>query len=426
MRDILQGDQAPKDFDVATDATPMELRRVFRNSRIIGRRFRLVHVFFGDKNIECATLRRTVEQSEALAAAASMGEGGGADLDDTGTGELYIDDDNNWGTVETDAWRRDFTINALFYSVEDFGIYDYTGGVSDVEAKLIRSVGDPRLRFREDPVRMLRAVKFAARFDFGFEAQTESAMRELPGEIEMASRFRVTEEIFRILTQKNRHRGLELLGEFKLLDHIFPTWMEAIGPEGLEQVIDFFDTVEAHAREERYLPLEVTAAGLFLPMLDTVDIDDDTFQDHAARMCEEVRSIAREMDLPKRLVSSILVLLKGQLYLLYFPHRPKQVQRFVSSREFDWVWRLHDCAFGHIDALHSIQERWLLARERHGMPIGGWVDHPDRRDIFSFRGITGGGRRRADEPASVIAAGPGEGGSSGGGRRRGGRRRRRR
>lgn len=391
IRDILRGDAEPKDFDVATNARPMELRRMFRNSRIIGRRFRLVHIFFGPKNIEVATLRCTVQpdvDSDLLQSEA----------------DLSFDDDRMWGTLETDAMRRDFTCNALYYSIHDFSIVDYVGGVQDVRDGIIRSIGDPRIRFREDPVRMLRAVKFAARFSFAIEPETAAAIHECAEEITKASRFRVTEEIFRILTQKNRHRGLTLLNDYKLLDHIFPTWLDAIGKEGLEQVIEFFDRVEQHAAEGRFLPLEVLAAGLFLPMLDEVDINNDTYHEHSARMMEEVRTVAGEMDLPKRLLASVTVLLKGQLYLLYHATRQKQAQRFVASSEFDWIWRLHDLAFSHIPQLHVIQERWLILRERLPTAIDGWVDSPDQRDIFSFRGITGGGRRRADEPASVIAS----------------------
>ena len=368
----------------------MELRRLFRNSRIIGRRFRLVHIFFGQKNIEVATLRRTVQPDADGGLLQSE-----ADLD--------YDDDRMWGTLETDAMRRDFTCNALYYSIHNFGIVDYVGGVEDVKSGVIRSIGDPKIRFCEDPVRMLRAVKFAARFQFKIEEETSDAMHEFAGEICEASRFRVTEEIFRILTQKNRHQGLSLLNEYGLLDHIFPTWLKAIGKEGLEQVIEFFDKVEQNAQEGRYLPLEMLAAGLFLPMLDEVNFINDTYHQHSTRMVEEVRTIAREMDLPKRLLASVIVLLKGQLYLLYNASRHKQAQRFVANREFDWIWRLHDLAFGHIEPLHLIQERWLALRERLPTAIDGWVDNPDQRDIFSFRGITGGGRRRADEPASVIA-----------------------
>ena len=125
----------PKDFDVATDARPRDLRRLFRNSREVGRRFRLVHVFFGPKNVEVATLRSAAEAAESNSA-----------------GDLYVDDDNQWGDLESDAFRRDFTVNALYYDIRDFSVIDYTGGVEDIERKLIRCIGDPQVRFREDPV----------------------------------------------------------------------------------------------------------------------------------------------------------------------------------------------------------------------------------------------------------------------------------
>ena len=187
---------------------------MFRNSRTVGRRFRLVHVFFGHKNVEVATLRSAVEPS--------------GDGDD-----LYVEDDNQWGDLESDAFRRDFTINALFYDIRDFSVIDYTGGVKDLQNHVVRTIGDPRVRFQEDPVRMLRAIKFAARFGYTFERTTEEAIKELHAEILKASRFRVTEEIFRILVQANRQDGLRMLGDFGFLSVLYPQWLDAIGEEGL-------------------------------------------------------------------------------------------------------------------------------------------------------------------------------------------------
>jgi len=407
VRDILRGYE-PKDFDVATDATPMQLRRLFRNSRIIGRRFKLVHVFFGHKNVEVATLRAHVQP----------------DAETLEDGDLYVHEDNVWGDVESDSWRRDFTINALYYSIDGFEVIDHTGGLDDLEDRQIRSVGDPEVRFREDPVRMLRAIKFAARFGFDVEEGTAEAIAELPIEIHKASRFRVTEEIFRILSQRNRGTGLRMLRDYGFLRHLFPTWVLAIGDEGLEQVIEFFDHVESHAEHGRYLPLEVLAASMFLPMLGTVNISEQSYHQHAGELAQEIRQTATEMDLPKRLTSVAISLLRGQLYLLYFANREKSLNRFVRSPEFDWVWRLHDLAFGDVEELHPLQERWLAAREALPQPLGGWVDNPDRRDVFSFRGIKGGGRHREGEPRTILDESNGDE-TEGGGRRRKRRRRRR-
>jgi poly(A) polymerase len=371
VRDLLMG-RKPKDFDVATDARPRDLRRLFRNSREVGRRFRLVHVFFGPKNIEVATLRSMTEPVE--------------------DGDLYVEEDNQWGDLESDSFRRDFTINALYYDLRDFAVIDYTGGVQDLEDRVIRCIGDPQVRFREDPVRMLRAVKFAARFGFSFAPETAQALRELPGEILKASRFRVTEEIFRILTQANREAGLRLLYEYGLLSVIYPDLVQETGEDGFAQICDYFAAVDTAAAEERYFPLEVLTAGLFLPLLDTVDVGKDHFHRVAARVTGEVRQLGIKMDLPKRLINSAQELLRGQLYLLFFAHLPKRVRRYVTAPFFDLVWRLHLLAFGGVPELKELQDTWRDARKALRTPIGGCVDSPDRRDIFSFRGKTGGGR----------------------------------
>ncbi len=373
VRDLLMG-RRPKDFDVATDARPRDLRRLFKNSREVGKRFRLVHVFFGPKNVEVATLRSEAEPS---------GEAGG---------DLYVDSDNEWGNLESDAFRRDFTINALYYDIRDFAVIDYVGGVADIHAGLVRAIGDPRVRFQEDPVRMLRAVKFAARFGYTIEPQTGAAMAELHADVLKANRHRVTEEFFRILTQANRAEGMRLLMKYGLLADLYPDWVQAIGPGGLEQVIEFLDRVDEDAEQERWYSIELIAAGLFVPLLDTVDPARDQFNRVAGRVTQEVRQLGVRMDLPKRLINTAVELLRGQLYLLFFAHRENRVDRFVESPWFDPTWRLHLLAFGRIEDLAPLRQTWLAFRKRISRPIGGTVVSPDRRDIFSFRGRTGGGR----------------------------------
>lgn len=154
VRDILVGGH-PKDFDVATDATPEQVKGLFRNCRLIGRRFRLAHVVYGREIIEVATFRANID------------DGSGDRETDTG-GRLVRD--NVYGSIEDDAVRRDFTANALYYAVEDFSVRDYVGGFEDVQNRLMRLIGDPVTRYREDPVRMLRAVRLAAKLDFEIEA----------------------------------------------------------------------------------------------------------------------------------------------------------------------------------------------------------------------------------------------------------------
>lgn len=397
VRDLLMG-RRPKDFDVATDARPNDLKHLFRNSRIVGRRFRLVHVFFGPKNVEVATLRSMAEPHEQ----------------DDG----YVDDDNQWGNLESDAFRRDFTINALYYDLRDFAVIDYCGGVADLEKQIIRCIGDPVVRFREDPVRMLRAIKFAARFGYTIEAATDAAMRQLSAEIHKASRFRVTEEIFRILTQANRERGLQLLQEYGMLEALYPQWLATIGDDGFAQVREFFAAVDEKAHEEIYFPLEVLTAGLFIPLLDTIDLGRDQFHHLSARVAGEVRKLGIAMDLPKRLINSAQELLRGQLYLVFYGHLTKRMRRYCSAPWFDMVWRVHELSFGKQTELADIQAAWLAARLELKTPLGGIVSTPDKRDIFSFRGQTGGGRfspgdgrrfhqnQRNDESSRDFSSGP--------------------
>jgi poly(A) polymerase len=201
VRDLLVA-KTPKDFDVATSATPNEIKATFRNCRIIGRRFRLAHVFFGSKIIETSTFRANPR-----------------DEDDH---DLLIRRDNVFGTETEDARRRDFTINGLFYDVEREEVIDHVGGLADLDAKLVRTIGDPDIRFQEDPVRILRAIKFAARLDFGFEPGTWSALLRWRGEISKCAPPRLLEEIHRLMRGGAARRSFELLVETGVLAVLSP------------------------------------------------------------------------------------------------------------------------------------------------------------------------------------------------------------
>lgn len=220
VRDLYLSRQ-PKDFDVATSATPEAIRKLFRNSRIIGRRFKLAHVFFGPKIIETSTFRTAPEKTD----------------DDP-----LITHDNEWGSVEDDARRRDFTINGLFYDVETQKIVDFVDGMEDLDARVIRTIGDPVIRFQEDPVRMIRAVKFAARLDFEFDPATWSALLEVVPDITKCSKARLLEEIYKLLRGGSSRRSFELMLESGLLPHIMTTYLAQYGkghPErGLKALAD--------------------------------------------------------------------------------------------------------------------------------------------------------------------------------------------
>ncbi len=201
VRDLLLG-RRPKDFDIATSAHPYQVKRLFRNCWVIGRRFRLVHVKFGQKIIEVATFRRHFPPPDAIEEAQAH-DGGQAAAPDAAhegtTRDLLIRRDNTFGTPEEDAFRRDFTVNALFYDIATFSIIDYVGGLRDLRERVIRAIGDPDERFLEDPVRMLRAVAFAERLGFTIDPPVVEAIRRNRGAIARSSPARLIEEYYKIL-----------------------------------------------------------------------------------------------------------------------------------------------------------------------------------------------------------------------------------
>ena len=225
VRDLLLG-RRPKDFDLGTDAHPYQIKKLFRNCFIIGRRFRLAHIRFGTKVIEAATFRRQVSAEEAAQAeaAAAAGEdqphGGHGGHGGHGDHDHLIHRDNTFGTAEEDAFRRDFTLNALFYDVATFAIIDYVGGIQDLRARVIRCIGDPGVRFREDPVRMQRAISFAARLDFTIDQPIYDAIARHRKEIAKAAPARLAEEYYKILRSGAAERTFRALHGVGLLEPI--------------------------------------------------------------------------------------------------------------------------------------------------------------------------------------------------------------
>ncbi len=216
VRDLLL-DRKPKDFDVATSATPNEIKQLFRNCRIIGRRFRLAHIFFGSKIIETSTFRANPRERQAAA---------GDKPDDV---ELLIRRDNVFGSEAEDAQRRDFTINGLFYDLDTEEVIDHVGGLADLEERVVRTIGQPDIRFQEDPVRMLRAIKFAARLDFEIEAETLQALIQCSGDISKCAAPRVLEEVYRFLREGAARRSMVSLLRTGVADVLSPQLSVLLG-----------------------------------------------------------------------------------------------------------------------------------------------------------------------------------------------------
>ena len=249
VRDLML-DRRPKDYDVVTDARPEEVRRLFRNSRIIGRRFRLVHVLFSDEVVEVSTFR------------------GAPDPDDQrrSPGELLVTSDNTYGTPRQDAFRRDFTVNALLYRASDRAVVDYVGGIEDLEQRSLRVIGDPNVRYREDPVRMLRACEFAARLDFEIEEETLGAAFAHRRDMAKASPHRLIEELLQLLASGRSAAAFDWMGRCGLLPVVLPEVDEVSEQSsGANSFSNLARLLDQRVREGPEVPAAVLLSSLLLP-----------------------------------------------------------------------------------------------------------------------------------------------------------------
>jgi len=267
VRDLLLG-RRPKDFDIGTSAHPYQVKRLFRNCWIIGRRFRLAHVRFGNKTIEVATFRRQLTAAE-LAAPEELPEHDGIPLTDAADADRLLHRDNTFGTPEEDAFRRDFTINALFYDIADFSIIDYAGGLRDLDARVIRCIGDPTERFQEDPVRMIRAVSMASRLDFTVDPPIDAAIAAHRGELARAAPARLVEEIYKLLRAGASERAFRMLAERRLLEPIAPEMQKRAG----EALWKSLGALDAYRRPFEETPETLTNAILLGTLLVPIGYD---------------------------------------------------------------------------------------------------------------------------------------------------------
>jgi poly(A) polymerase len=245
VRDLLVG-RKPKDFDIGTSAHPQQVKKLFRNCFIVGRRFRLCHVRFGRKVIEVSTFRRQAAAEE---------------------GDTLIRRDNTFGTPEEDAFRRDFTVNALFYDIATFAVIDYVAGLEDLQRRTIRTIGDPVVRFQEDPVRMLRAVALAARLGFTIERDTLEAIRALRGEIVKSSPARLLDEIYKILRQGASRKTFEMLHQVGLLAYLLPEADETIVADGGERLLGSLGRLDDYRNAGLATPEDLTSPLLMGSLL---------------------------------------------------------------------------------------------------------------------------------------------------------------
>jgi len=254
VRDILLG-LKPKDFDIATNATPDEIKDLFRNCRLIGRRFRLAHIVFGREIIEVATFRGHHDEKDQQDKKISKQSEHGMLLRD-----------NIYGSIEEDAQRRDFTINALYYSTKDFKVFDFANGVKDVENRIIRLIGDPKTRYREDPVRMLRAIRFATKLDMEISEETRAPITELAPLMENIPAARMFEEFLKMFISGKAVANFEQLRAYNLFTYFFPAVEQALNAN--DELLERFITQALKNTDKRINNNQrVTPAFLFAAML---------------------------------------------------------------------------------------------------------------------------------------------------------------
>ena len=373
VRDLLLG-RRPKDFDIGTDAHPYQIKRLFRNCWIIGRRFRLAHIKFGTKTIEVATFRKNLSDppadappDDSVVVASATPEPATAAGHDQGPAHdprALLHRDNTFGTPEEDAFRRDFTVNGLFYDIATYSVIDYVGGLADLEARVLRSIGDPRIRFVEDPVRMLRAAVFASRLGFDLDPLVTEAIALHRTAILKASPARLIEEYYKILRSGFAEASFRALGRLRLLELMTP---ELKSPP--DAVWDALARLDAYRQRFPAVPAELTntvlIGSLLMPLgalnrrQTLAEAQADPRHDRvsfgmlpvAKRDIERLRQMAQitprltDPDLPPRLIRSLV-------------HRPAFDDALV------WMQ-----IFGDVQDAPDVLARWQLARQqRHTSP----------------------------------------------------------
>jgi poly(A) polymerase len=378
VRDLLLGHR-PKDFDVATNARPQEIRRLFRNSRIIGRRFRLAHVFFRDTIIEVATFRANPEPPEDPD---EWREGAAEAAEEEGSPDppLPRREEVAYGTPAEDARRRDFTVNALFYDIADFSVIDYVGGIEDLDRGIIRTIGDPDRRFLEDPVRMLRALEYSARLGFAIDPPTAEAIARQNSLITEASSSRLTYELLECLRSGHAagiHEAWRRAGLFSLA---FPDL-----PLDTDDSVKVLETVDATISNGVALTDASVLGAFFLPRFFTIvaeETDTGGRLDNA-EVLSRTRSILAPAGTSMHLSNQTLHLMHQGLFTLTKmrqpPERGRQVVKLSRQDYFQVAWELHGLAadLGLLTAeAHRGWDRAVRRLERGQQPVD---EQPVRR-----------------------------------------------
>ena len=324
VRDLLL-DMKPKDFDVATDATPEQVKKLFRNCRLIGRRFRLAHVHFGRTTIEVATFRGLGDDSHP-----------DRKLED---GRVIFD--NVYGSIEEDALRRDFTVNGMYYDIRDFSIRDYAGGYQDLRDRILRLIGDPEQRYREDPVRLIRAIRFAAKLDLTIEPATEAPLATMGKSLSSIPSARLFEEVLKLFMGGYASQCFRLLTHYGLYAHLFPdSYAKIEGEEGVA-ARRMIEAAMASTDQRVASGKPVTPAFLFATMLwpalhdRALKLESRGQQPYEALQAAADWTISRQLKttaIPRRFSTPMREI--WVLQMRFERQRGKRVKRFMAHPRF--------------------------------------------------------------------------------------------
>lgn len=421
VRDLLIG-RHPKDYDCATSAHPRQIKRLFRNGRIIGRRFKLVHIYYGSHIIETATFRRDPGPRDAEIETEIENETDHAEIDaeeraeieETRLDDLLITEDNEFGTAEEDARRRDFTVNGLFLDPTKRVIIDYVGGLDDLERRVLRTIGDPASRLAEDPVRILRAIKFATRLDFRIDDATWDAMCALAPRLSRSAPPRVLEEIMRLMRSGSALGAFRMLRACGALAVILPAIDRYLGPkedaDAAKRAETFWRLLEALDADvhQGYVPTSAVCIALLYLRIIEREADPATRElkgpapDLTIVTAEVLEPVALATRLPRRDVARARRIILQQRRFTQASTKRFRPLLFMRSEEFPEALELFRLRVAARGQGWDIYEGW---KERHRLSLEAPVElvEAERKSTRKRR------RRRKPSAKSRVESKPDEG-----------------
>lgn len=365
VRDLLLG-KKPKDYDISTSALPEEIRKLFRNCILIGRRFRLAHIRFGKKVLEVATFR----------------------AGDVESAELVVRD-NEWGSAEEDVMRRDFTINGLYYEPASQTIIDYVGGYPDIQRRYLRTIGQPYLRFKQDPVRMIRFLKFQARFGFEVDPEARIALLECRHEILKSSSARILEELLRMLESSASSSFFHLMTEHGLLQLILPSLGEFLEREDGKEIYSYLKEVDTtfHEPPRPLLERPILVSCLLWPFFTqriTSRFEGRAHHPHLGEIHQEALDLVEEifrtfLHIPRRLKVGITSILTSQYRLTPIDKKRPHRLRVPHDPDFPLALKFLEIRAALEPGLQIIWDEWSQASAGVKQPSHDEVERPKRR-----------------------------------------------